>query len=327
VGSLGARVRRWLTGRHLPAAPVPFEVACLCGQIVRGFRQPTHQALPCPACARPVFVLPLSPLPAVRPLHEPARSHAGGAVGGPWRRAGPLAACLALTGAILLIASLVNRSPDAAMSQAGRGEVLALLERGEEALGGGKFAVAARELTAARQRLRLSPEALGRADRRRLEQASRQADLLRDLASDSLDDMLRQAVELHDLDDEEWQTAFRARYQGKAVVFDAEVGREAGGYALGYRVFARRRPARVDLSDLELLSGLPLDRPTRLLFGARLADIRAEAGGLWVVRFRRDSGVLITDAGAATALRLGLEPDPALRDVLRRQAEWLAQRP
>jgi hypothetical protein len=320
-------VRRCLAGKRRPPAPVPFEVACLCGDVVRGFRQPLHQAVPCPACARPVFVLPLSPLSPVLV--------SGGVVSGGWSKAAPpltthhsrltsLAACLALAVVILVAAVLVNRPPGAAPSPPGRAEVLALLQRGEDALGGGKFALAVRELTAARQQQRLSPEALGRAERLRLEQASRQADLLADLASDSLDDMLRQAVELHDLDDEEWQTTFRSRYQGKAIVFDAEVRREAAGYALGYRVFARRRPARVDLDELEVLSGLPLERPTRLLFGARLADIHAEPGGVWVVHFRRDSGVLITDPGAATALRLGQEPDDGLRDVLRQQAAWLA---
>ena len=73
-----------------------------------------------------------------------------------------------------------------------------------------------------------------------------------------------------------------------------------------------------ELSDLGLLRRLPLDRPQRLLFGARLASVRREPGRGWVVRLEADSGVLITDPGAAVACFLSPE-DEEVHELLQRQ--------
>jgi hypothetical protein len=78
--------------------------------------------------------------------------------------------------------------------------------------------------------------------------------------------------------------------------------------------------------ELKLLERLPLDPPRRLVFGASLASVAREAGGVWVVRFEPDSAVLLTEEGAVEAS--GLAPvDPEMRAVLRQQAEWLRQLP
>lgn len=83
----------------------------------------------------------------------------------------------------------------------------------------------------------------------------------------------------------------------------------------------------MNLTDLTILSRLPLERPYRVLFGARLASVGREAGGRLVVRFQPDSGVLLTDPGAVRACLLGQPPDDALSEVLRRQQDWLVNFP
>src|SRR5262249_759475 len=107
----------------------------------------------------------------------------------------------------------------------------------------------------------------------------------------------------------------------RAVIFDDRVRRDpAGAYRLTtYEVRAPGEPARVELSELTLLKGLPLAEPQRLLFGARLSEIGRGDGGTWVIRFDRDSGVLRTDEVAASAC---CPLDADLRPLLKRQSEW-----
>jgi hypothetical protein len=155
-------------------------------------------------------------------------------------------------------------------------------------------------------------------------QLERQAALLADLLSESLGEILQRAAGLQD---EEWQAQFAKRYRDRAVVFDADVRREAfGALHLDYQIHAGPEPARIDVSDLKLLSRLPLDRPPRLLFGARLASMARDVPGIWVVRFVPESAVLLTDVGAVTA---SCPPpiDEDLQEVLRRQEKWLADLP
>src|SRR5690242_18544251 len=61
--SLVARVRHWWgPGGRSAGAAEPYEVACACGQVLRGRRQARHQVLRCDGCGQPVFVLGSSPL-------------------------------------------------------------------------------------------------------------------------------------------------------------------------------------------------------------------------------------------------------------------------
>ena len=109
------------------------------------------------------------------------------------------------------------------------------------------------------------------------------------------------------------------------MVFDADVSRDgAGPFRLDFHVRAGGERARVDVNDLTLLTLLPRDRPPRLLFGARLASLAREQGGVWVIRFDPDSGVLLTDETAAGAC---CPLDAELRALLARQAEWAAALP
>jgi hypothetical protein len=195
---------------------------------------------------------------------------------------------------------------------------------GQEALARGNFRRAADELDAARILLEQHSGSAGAAETRRVAQLQRQAALLADLMSESLGEILQRAAGQQE---EEWQAQFERRYQGRAVVFDADVARAAGGhFTLDYQVRAGPEPARVDVSDLKLLAALPRERPPRLLFGARLAAVRREPGGTWVVQFDPDSGVLLTDLDAVTAC---CPPpiDEATAALVKRQSGWLAELP
>jgi hypothetical protein len=190
---------------------------------------------------------------------------------------------------------------------------------GREALAAGNFRRARTLLEQAVRLRQREADGLSPAEQRRLAQLYRQADLLANLLHLSLEEVLQQGLRLRDED--EWQAQF-ADHRGRSVLFDDVVRRDDAGRPVlsGYVVEAGGVQARVALEDLEVLRHLPLDPPRRLLFGARLSGCAREEGGAWVVRFQPDSGVLLTDPGAAACCPAPL--DPALREVLRWQEEW-----
>ena len=308
---------------------MPFEVACVCGETARGFRLVHHQVLGCVRCGQAVFVLPSSPLPLLD--DEPTRSQPSNPTAptpkfSTWRRP-LLAGGITLVAVILLFVLLLNflgRTPQPTASSPAADELNRHLAQGEAALAEGSFARAVDELGKARE-LRDRGQSMSLADGRRLQQLYRQADLLSGLLSDSLQTIVQQAVGSR-RDEGEWQRQFADRYKGKAVIFDAEVRRDAAGELhLDYLLQIPQTKARIDLQSLKLLRTLPLDQPRRLLFGARLESVVLEPEDTWVIRFDAESGVLMTDANAVAAC--GLPEDEDSREVLRRQVEWLSQLP
>src|SRR5262249_23058408 len=160
-----------------------------------GDRRPRHQVVGCPACGRPVFVLPGSPWPppgtlpqAPPPGHPPLPPPpvGGGGGGGPrgfWpgpRRAG------APQLPVLLLLSLGVRPylaprPRGAASEApppSAGEVHERMAAGRRALADGNFHVAARHLNQAVQHRDRWPGLLSGPENRWLDQLQRQGDLL-----------------------------------------------------------------------------------------------------------------------------------------------------
>jgi hypothetical protein len=192
---------------------------------------------------------------------------------------------------------------------------------GVRALAEGHFQVALDELTAAKDLGERHPASLTPRERRELRQLLRQADLLSDLLTESLHEILVRAA---GLDDREWEAVFNRRYRDKAVVFEAAVRLDASGrYHLGYTLQLDREPGRIEIGDLKLLESLPLQTPQHLLFGGRLASIRREPPGpAWVVRFRPDSGVLLTDPGAVRACGLPAD-DAEISAALQKQSSWV----
>jgi hypothetical protein len=324
-----AKVRQWWKTGPLPPSspPVPYQVACVCGTVAQGFRQVRHQVVTCAGCGRKVFVLPASPLPATLAL--PAQTSGPSLTVSrslkPWRLP-LLAAGLTLMVVILVITTFLYFHLHPSNPARKPKTIGQHIEAGRTALAQGKFLLAARELEAAQETRTRHPDRLSAVEHRELNQLQREAGLLASLLSESLGEVLQHAAELVSLDEQEWQRVFAERYRGKALVFDAEVQRDgAGQYRISYAVFVRGRQARLDLTNLHMLKGLPLQQPQRLLFGLRLADIRLEAEGIWVIRFEPDSGVLLTDLGAAVACCS--QPAEELKDLVERQAEWLTNRP
>jgi hypothetical protein len=328
---LVARVRQWWHPGPASAA-APYEVACACGEVLRGRRLVRHQVRRCGRCGQSVFVLPSSP------LAEGGTSQAqAGTAGGPAGRNRQAARSVwlwPLLAAVPTLALVVGayavvlqsfRQPPPASAPRGAADSDTHLEAGRKALAVGKFRLAADELQQAVARLESRPEGRRSAEARDAAQLHRQAALLADLLSQSVGEILQLAAGSHE---EEWQAKFTQDYRTRAVVFDADVTRDgAGQYRIDYHVRAGAEPARIEVGDLKLLAALPRERPPRLLFGARLASVSREPGGVWVVRFQPDSGVLLTDPGAGAACCPLPVDDDELPALLRRQKAWLDELP
>jgi hypothetical protein len=306
---------------HQPSqALTPFEVVCACGRAVRGQRRSRHQVVPCPNCGEALFILPRGawgPGGKVTPT-----APASGAARRLLWRLGLAALAAAVLGTLVLYLTLgrfLSRRPTE--SAAGPPPIRERFESGRQALAAGHFRRARHFFDEAQGMRQQAPEGLTADEFRELPRLQRQAELLSALMALSLQEVLHQGRRVHD--DQEWETLFAEQYRGRSVVFDDVVRRNAAGWAelAVLRVLDDNEPARLALEDLTLWQRVPLDPPPRLLFGARLSRMGREEGGAWVVRFEPDSGVLLTDPGAAAAVC----PAPLsaeLREVLRRQTEW-----
>jgi hypothetical protein len=187
---------------------------------------------------------------------------------------------------------------------------------GQKYLNEGSFRLAAQELAWSN-----GSDSLSVVQRRLRQQLQSEATLLADLVSDSLEDILRHAAGVSDA---EWQADFGHRFQGKAVVFDVKVWRLPDGkVSHSYTLWVGKEPARLELGELTFFQSLPLEEAQRLVFGARLASARLEPPGpTWVVRLQPESGVLLTQPGAAELCCPPLG-DREGRQVLARQAAWV----
>ena len=168
---------------------------------------------------------------------------------------------------------------------------------------------------------RRRPEWFSPVQLRRLQRLRDQTEILADLLGEPLEDLLRHAAALAPL---EWQEQFSHRYRGKAIALDVTASQPATGRIdHNYRLWVQGEPARLNLDDLKLLHTLPLVPPQRIFVACRLAALRREPGQPWVVYVQPDSGVLLTEPGAAHVC--GLDPHaPDVRQVLERQTHWLA---
>ncbi|GIW80297.1 MAG: hypothetical protein KatS3mg105_2104 [Gemmatales bacterium] len=302
------------------SAPVPYEIVCQCGRTLRGVRQPRYQVATCPNCHKQVFVLPQSPFadPSPSPKTTPPVSRID------WKT--PALAAI-LTAGLIVVAFcfLVPAWLDVEKPEQEEVQVQELLRGGTKELAEGNFLLAVKRLERADFFAQANPLSAAPAERRQIRQLLRQARLLADLLNEPLDDVVRHAVELSEQNQQEWQARFEKSYLGRSVVFEDEVRRQVDGrYQLvGYRFFVRGRPVRLALEHVRLLHRLPLDDPKRLLFGVRLAAIRKEAGGTWVIHFQEESGVLLTHLAAAS--RVCLVPEDQLKETVERQQEWVEQ--
>jgi hypothetical protein len=298
---------------------------------MHGERQRRRQILPCPACGRPVFIFPRSPFSnrtgVLRPSDDSGDRFRGRfsrwlAV---WRR--PLLA--ALITLVLLglffwgsLPYLGRRPAPPEYSDEARTH----MDAARRAMREGSFHRAKEEITAAVQVRDRRPEVLKAEEIQQLDQLRREVLMLDALLSQSLQNLLRQAVSVQRED--EWQRRFDRDYRGRSVIFDDEVDAAVDGRAVlrFYEVRVGQETARILIGDLKVLQSLPLQPPQRMLFGGRLASFARDDDGVWVIRFEPDSGVLLTDEDAVAAWR-PLLLDAEMREVLRRQSRWLRELP
>lgn len=323
--------KRWQGWWQAPSGPrVPYRLTCSCGRVTEGFRAATHRIHPCAECGRKLFILPYSPfprafVPPVDPPPGPARP-----VWGPWVIPG-LATVSTLLIVTLLLVWIVEAlrppgeqsSPTSARGEPVSTRVIAQMEVAQALLAKGNFREAHKQLKECQDLVQGHPESLSPRARRSLQQLSRQADLLAQLLREPLEDIVRQAQLCRS--EEEWQAQFRD-FQGKGVFFDDWFRRQGKTFVQqGYEVRVGTEVVRVEF-DLALLGRMENALPRRLLLGARLASVAREREGRWVIRFEPESGVLLTDEGAAAAC--GLAPlDADLRGVIAWQAEWIRNNP
>jgi hypothetical protein len=297
--------------------------------MLRGQRLADSQRVLCTGCGRPVFVLPLSPLPP-----ELLGSLAGGTapefpalkLAGPGRFwVGPtVAAVVALAIVGVVIASIVhkyrpsNGSGIAGLSVSAQWQ--ARLEAANSAASEGAYRMAANELDAAASLRERFPFVASNDDYRSFRRTHRQVALLADLLPESLEEIVRHSL---GQPDKEWQAVFRDRYAGRAIILDARFFVDASNrIVVDYQLEAGGLPGEWDIQSLALLARLPLKTPQRLLIGVRLAEVARTSRDGWSVRPQPESGVLLTDESLLSGLSIVV--DSELREVLRRQAEWKA---
>jgi hypothetical protein len=342
VGKILAALRRgWKACRRSVSLAVPFRLLCACGGFVEGARQARHQVRRCPQCGQSLFVLPYVRYAAGSATHSAldGPSVYPGAPAPPrfsWR--GPVVAALVTLTVVVAGYALLffvwwkpEHMPTAPGDPPSASGTAA---EGFRLLGEGDFRAALARFEEARDLANRRPDLVPRAERRRIEQGRRQAELLDPirLSRQSLQEILEEAK--GERNEAKWLEQFAETFQGKSVVFDDWVRRDGPeSFSLVvYEVWAgkekSRERARVELGDLRLVRdlGFGLHESRRVLFGARLASCRREPDAGWVFRFEPESGVLLTDDGAAAAC--GLAPlDEPLRQVLRDQERWLSERP
>ncbi len=320
-----ARLRHWLkqTGSE-PAPGVFFQVACACGRVITGPRLPAPQVRPCPACAAYVFVLPLSPwLEEARKQNPQLMLPQAKKL----RRRDLLLPVTASGLAILvlflvyrfLVGPLLENKKDHGLSTepASKIAVLERLAQARKFLAEGSFRLAADGMAKDSQKLDLlAPEG-----RRYWRQVERQAALLADLLAEPLEDLVRHAAGTRSQD--EWQADFRHRYQGKAVVLDAEFRKPFGApWQVNYPLIVAGQRVKVVVDEVKILQRLPPNEPVRLVVGLRLASLKLEPPGpTWVLRFDPDGGVFLTDPDAAARVCPALAEEDT-KVILKRQEGW-----
>jgi len=321
---LGLAQNRWLRKSSDPKTGIPFAIACSCGHVAAGVRGKVHRDVHCPACGQSVFVLPASPWLGINPKrYDPVREFSRRSSMADlrfWRWRMPLIAAALTTGVVVAVFYLVlprfgEEKVDERPAQLA--DPQDLIDAGRRSLADGNFFLAEHQFSAAEFPSRNTASASAK----ELDQLRRQASLLAHLHGRSLQEILSEALPLRN--DDEWKERFRAEHLGKALVFDDVVGLDGVGRPMltVYRVRAGTEKARIALEDLQVLGALPLNPPQRLLFGARLAGLGREQGGAWVFHLEPESGVLLTDRGAAAACAGPLDND--LLDVLHRQQLWV----
>jgi hypothetical protein len=316
----------WKKGPAAPVPAIPFQITCSCGQIIQGHREHSHQVIRCNACNRDLFVLPASPLPpGAAPGAAAALPAAVGTSRSPWFW--PLVAggatLLVVIGAFAAAFIWLIEMPQPEGAVLTPAELDKGLAEGRKALVAGEFQRALQELDKLHATVRAKSQPTTPGQREELRQLHRQAALLADWSGEPLEQVLTRTATLKF---DEWQ-AVAERYRGKPFLFDLELRRDAGRQYHVIKYGGKDSPPglRLEVQNLRLLAYLPLEEPQRVLFGARVAELRRHGEVSCTVRLEPDSGVLLTDV---TSFSIGgMIPEKELQPILRQQQQWAAGLP
>lgn len=289
--------------------PDVFALTCRCGQRIEGERTTTFRDVACPRCRRKVYVFPISPL--VRAFGPKSETFTP-VVPAPRRSRAVLVGLVVVLIGVVAIVGIVMVSSSPTL-EPGPPQPVASAEDAHNALVLGDHRRAGEIFASA------AGAAADENERRRLDQWQRQAALIADLSAIGLPEMVRRVP---GTPEDVWQSTFRKRYSGTALLFDALMYRDATGqYSLDYSLFDGDKEIRIAWEELDVLRGLPMAESIRVILGGRITDAERTPAG-WVIHLRADSGVLFTDEEVFVGTSLP-PVDDGTREVLRRQTEWL----
>lgn len=286
-----------------------FAVSCVCGERMEGRRRSESQVLICPSCGGSVFVLGESPLPLPKPRERQARGAEAredlpvhpraprwkararlfrrrlrAAIGG-------LASLRRFfTIPVLVAAAVVGVVAATVVWQSSRRSEQRLADEAEALGRGGLAALDRGDLSEAHRRLeaavrRLAALKHGVADEREIRQAAAETDVVANLLSRPLSELLSEAASTR---------PGAARLAGRSVVLDCEPKWDDAGMAAWEGVgFLGDEPVRVDLGELTVFRSADPARAQRVLLGAKMAGLERTAAG-WRLSLDAESGVWLT---------------------------------
>lgn len=342
-----------------PAAPrkpdssSTYRLICRCGAEITGQRAATYQTVSCERCGATRFILPRNPRPrptASTATTEPETSRSQPASSTPHRRRRrsprrpppwPLIAGTLALIAVVALATWVWRSRQAERAQV---DLAIGLREGRAALHDVDFETALGHLaTADRAARRLGDDTV---DARTARHLYREAEVWSSQVNFSLYDL---AEELEDVREDQAATAqasFGRRFAGRTIVVDALVTRlpreheaaddpsKLGGIEPSQLAFQVEWLVQSEDVTLELairehsaLDWLEPDRPTRVIFGAELADLLPDVAksSRWHIELVPGSCVLLTTVEPLAYAHWPV--DDELGAVLARQAKQLGVEP
>jgi hypothetical protein len=303
---------------------IPVHLECSCGKVLAGKRGPECQTFCCSKCGARHFIFPTSPLLFMRNARSRSRlftrpakiadkSSAPAKDTHFWRApiwAALVAVAILIPVLIWLLQSSLFRSGPSSSKTDEDGAVEEYVREGRRALSDGLYTKANEHFREAKQHARPGDVAY-------LNQLENEANLMNDLVSESIPEILRQSI---GATDKAWQERFRSRYRHQSIMFDASVQSAPEGYRIDYLLMLGDTPIRIDLGNQSTLAQLSLDEPRRLLFGFRMAETKLVRGG-WVVAAEPDSVVLITESAALKGASVPV--DGELSHLLAEQARML----